>query len=408
MNSEAWIAWKLLFSRRSLFGGSGPLALLGLTLGVGSLVASMGVFSGFEAALSRSMSDVSGHVQVIQRGRTDESAADLEKRIRELEPSLVASAPFLRVEALLAHEGKIQGVFMQGVDSANRERVLSLESRVVEGVSTVEPEGDVPGVLVGKGIAQQFHLKPGSHLRLVIPVSDSFDPEKFSRKIGEFVVRGVVDLGKYDWNERFLLTDLAPLQKLADVGTRYSGLLLHFPNAEVARTSSSRLGQGLGGNIMVTDWYELNANLFEAARLERVVIFLVVYIIVIMAAFNVASTLFVNVIRRTDEIALLKSLGLSRKALIRVFGAQGLFFGLAGFLAGSAVGAILCFGFTALQEHYHLMPGSVYKVEGIRAVIRMSDLGAIAFATLGICLLAALAPAWRGARLSPVEGLRYE
>lgn len=408
MRVEAWIAWRLLFSRRSLFGGSAPLAFVGLVLGVASLVAAMAVVSGFEAALRNSMSDVLGHVQVVRHGRSGETVAQLEKRVRDDEPQLLASTPFLRVEALLASGGRIQGVFLQGNDRQTRDQVLRLGARLLSGELGMEPREGLPIALVGRGIATQFKLKPGDRIRLVVPVADPVDPDKFTRKVGEFMVGGVLDLGKFEFNERFILTDLAPLQDLAAVGDRFNGLLLRFSDPEAGRLAGFRLSQSLGFAYSVADWRELNENLFEAVRLERVVIFFIIFIIVVVAAFNFASTLFVNIIRRTDEIALLKSLGLSRNALMRVFSAQGLIFGAAGFVVGTLLGALLCLGFTYLQSHYQLMSGSVYKVEDLSATMRMQDLAAIAAATLGICLVASIAPAWRGARLSPVEGLRNE
>jgi lipoprotein-releasing system permease protein len=354
------------------------------------------------------MADITGHVQIVVRSKEPENWMELYDRLRKLEPDLKAALPFLRVEALLARGGKIQGVFLQAVDQSQRDSVMNLRSRVVAGDLSLEPEGEIPAALIGKGLAAQFGLKPGDRIRLVIPIADSYNAERFSRKVGEFVVRGVVDMGKFDWNERFLLTDLAPVQALAEMGSRYHGLQLRFGDPESGRIAGFRLSQQLGPGYYVTDWHEMNANLFEAVRLERVVIFFVVFIIIIVSAFNIAATLFVNVVRRTPDIAILKSLGLSSRSVIRIFGAQGLLLGLLGFTLGTLLGLLLCEGFNVMQQHFQLMAGSVYKVEGIRASVRPIDLLAIGGATIGICFFATLAPAWRGARLRPTEGLRYE
>ncbi|MBX2989185.1 MAG: ABC transporter permease [Bdellovibrionaceae bacterium] len=406
MKAEAWIAWKLLFSRKTFVGGSAPLSLVGLCLGVASLVAAMGVMSGFERSLQQAMSDVTGHVQVIKRTRGQDDWRELEDKIKKAEPELVSSARFLRVEALLARAGRIQGVFLQSVDADRRDQVMNLRSRLVAGSLSMEPDGDVPAVLIGRGIASKFQIKPGDRLRLVVPIADAIDPEKFRRKMGEFIVRGTVDLGKHDWNERFLLADLAPVQRLAETGDRYQGLLLKFQDAERARESGFRLSQQLGIGYYVADWREMNEYLFEAVKLERVVIFFVVFIIVVVAAFNVASTLFVNVLRRTEDIALLKALGLSTKATLRLFSLQGLAIGVAGFIGGTALGWLICQAFTFLQGRFQLMSGAVYKLETIEASVRGSDLAVIALATIGICFVATFAPAWRGSRLTPTEGLR--
>lgn len=406
MKAEAWIAWRLLFSRKTLIGGSAPLCLLGLCLGVGSLVASMAVMSGFESTLRSAMADLTGHVQIIKRVRPQDDPKEFEERIRQMEPELVAGVRFLRIEALLAREGRVQGVAVQAVDREKRDQVMNLKNRLLQGSLSIEPEAGFPTVLVGQGLAARYHLKPGDHLRLVVPIADPIDPEKFRRKIGEFIVHGVLDMGKFEWNERFLLADLKPVQELAEVGDRYQGFLLRFQDAERARQSGFHLSQVLGPSYFVADWRELNENLFEAVKLERVVIFFVVFIIVVVASFNVASTLFVSVLRRTDDIALLKSLGFSGRAVLRIFSLQGLVIGGLGFTGGTLLGLLLCQGFGFLQGHFHLMSGAVYKVDGIQASIRGIDLLAIAVATIGICFVATLAPAWRGSRLTPVEGLR--
>ena len=406
MSAELWIAWRFLCSRTTLAGGSAPLALFGLCLGVASLVASMAVMSGFESTLQSAMSDITGHVQVIRRTHEIEPADKLEARLREGEPELKAAVQFMRVEALLARDGRLQGTFIQAVDRHHRDEVMNLQSRLIKGSLSLEPEGDLPSVLIGEGLAATFHINVGDHLKVVIPIADPVDPERFRRKIGEFVVHGILNLGKYEWNERYLLADLAPVQALAEVGTRYQGLLLRFQDAERARQAGFRISQTLGPSYFVADWRELNENLFEAVRLERVVIFFVVFIIVIVAAFNVASTLFVNVLRRTSDIALLKALGMSTWGMLRVFSFQGLLIGAFGFLGGTALGLLLCRGFGYLQGHYHVLSGAVYRVDAIEASVRFEDLAIIAAATLSICFLATLAPAWRGARLTPTEGLR--
>ncbi|MBX3039335.1 MAG: ABC transporter permease [Bdellovibrionaceae bacterium] len=407
MKLEAWIAWKLLFSRKTFLGGSAFLSLIGLCLGVASLVASMAVMSGFERTLREAMSDVRGHVQVIQRSRAGaEDWRLLENRIKDLEPELVAATRFFQVEGLFVHQGKISGTVLMAVDADRRDQVMNLKNRLKDGEVSTAPDGDTPGVMIGMGLAKRHSLKAGDRIRVVVPISDGYDPERFRRKVGTFIVRGVLDLGKNDWNERFLLGDLKPVQDLAEVGDRHLGLLLKFQDAERARASAFHLSQALGASYYVADWRELNQNLFEAVRLERVVIFFVVFIIVLVAAFNVTSTLFVNVLRRTDDIALMKALGLNRKSLLRIFSAQGIVIGCAGFVGGTLLGLVLCEGFEFLQSHFQVMSGAVYKVDNVRASVRGIDLLAIWFATVMVCFLATLAPAWRAARLNPTEGLR--
>lgn len=408
MNGVTWIAFKLLFSRRTLFGGSAALSLVGLILGVGALVVSMAVVSGFEATLRSALADVSGHVQIIKRPLFSEPWQELEKDIRKREPSLVASVRFLRTEAVIAHQGVVSGVLIQGIDEDQAPKVLNFESRLTSGeLNLKSADPSVTPALIGKRIAQRIGLKVGDSFRVVMPVPDAIDPGRFQRRIVEFKVRGILDMGRSDWNERMIVTTLTAVQKLVKLGDRYSGLLLKFKDIDYARTAAFHLSQHLGTSYLVYDWHDMNENLFEAVQIERPVIFFVVLIIVMVAAFNVSSTLFVNVVQRYADIAILKTLGMREKSLLRMFSLQGLFMGGLGLIGGTIFGLLLCLAFSMLQGALGLTSGAVYKVDAIQVDVRFVDWAVIAFATLIICFLATLAPALRGSKLNPVEGLKY-
>lgn len=408
MKTEIWLAWRLLFTRRNLLSGSSLLSLLGLILGVASLVTAMAVVSGFEVTLRDSVSDVTGHVQVLRHARNGDSSMDIFDQIRGLSPSYQAASRFLRVEALLANKGKVQGVLLQGMENLTPQPTLNIHTRIVAGTDDLKTEGETPAALAGLGLAKTYNLKPGDRVKIVMPIPDPINPEKFNRKVSEFVIRGVVDLGKYEWNERLLLTDLKPLQTLASVGDRDHGLILKYPSTDIGLQEARKLARELGFAVSVVDWRELNENLFEAVRIERVAIFFVIYVILAVTAFNVASTLFVSVIRRTEEISLLKAMGLTRNATLRVFSAQGIFFGAIALVLGIVMGIVFSEAFSLLQGRFEIMSAAVYRVHGIQAHVRFADLLAIAICTLLTCLLATLMPARRAAKLSPIEGLRHE
>lgn len=406
--SLVWIAWRLFVSRKTLFGGSMPLSLMGLVLGVAALVASMAVMSGFESTLKNAMADVSGHVQVVKRSRFPDDWKELEERIRSVEPTLADATRFVFIEAILARQGKISGILIQGVDSQRVKNVLNFSQRLLSGSSDLSSVGEKPLALVGKGLAKKMNLQVGDVFRVVIPIADAVDPAKFRRQVGEFQVQGVLDLGKYDWNERFILTDLTATQKLAEIGDRYAGLLLRFQDVDYARKAAFNLSQVLGTPYRVADWRDSNQNLFDAINVERPSIFLVVLIITLVAAFNVSSTLLVSVVRRYKDIAILKTCGLSQKDIVKIFAWQGLIMGGIGLSLGFLLGFALCLLFKFAQTRLGLIAGEVYRLDSITLNIRWVDSIAICVATLLICFLATLAPARRGGRLSPVEGLRNE
>lgn len=405
--SLAWIAWRLLMSRTTLFGGSAPLALVGLVLGVAALVASMAVMSGFEMTLKNAMADVSGHAQVIKRSRINDDWKELEDRIRKIEPTLESSARFVFVEAVMAHSGKISGVLVQGVDADRLDEVLNFKNRVIAGSGTLK--GAEPNAaLIGKGLAKKMSLQEGDRFRVVVPVADAIDPSSFQRKVGQFQVHGILDLGKYEWNERFILTDIGTAQEVAGIGDRYTGLLMKFADINRARTAALNLSMTLGSPYWVRDWRDSNENLFEAVEVERPGIFFVVLVITLVAAFNISATLFVNVVRRYKDIAILKTIGVSEKDIVKIFVFQGLFLGVIGLGLGFLLGYILSLLFSLAQSKLGLIAGEVYRLDSIDINIRWVDSIAIVIATLLICFIATLAPARRGGKLNPVEGLRNE
>ncbi|MBK7962635.1 MAG: ABC transporter permease [Bdellovibrionales bacterium] len=408
MKTTVWLAWKLWWTRQTLFGGSAPLALLGLVLGVASLVASMAVMSGFESTLKEAMSDVTGHVTVMRRPRSLDPWQELEARLKALEPTLESTMRFTYVEAIAAKKGQVLGVMIQGVDPERVHSVLHFDNRLKEGQIDFSSGDGKSGALVGQGVARRLGLKVGDHFKVIVPLTKELDPSQFTRQMSEFVVKGILDLGKYDWNQRFILTDLKSSQALAQMPPeRYTGLTLKFKDIDYARTAAFHLSQEMGSQYFIRDWRDVNENLFEAVKYERVVIFFVVLVIVIVSAFNVSSTLLVNVVRRYSDIAILKALGLSQKKILQIYSMQGLILGGCGLVAGILLGFFLCFLFSIYQTKLGLISGDVYKVEAIHVEIRMIDLFVVSLCTLVICFLATLAPARRGARLEPVEGLRY-
>lgn len=406
----------MLFSnRRKILSTTGWISLLGLVLGVSSLVVSMAVISGFESTLQKNISDVSGDLQIyklytdVQSAQTPQSGEALIERIRNLEPSVQALSRFFITEGVLAHKGKLSGIFLQGVDAENVGEVLNLKSRLLSGSLNLNSNKEgLPSVVVGKGIAKNFNLQVGDSISLVVPINTELDASQFHRRIGRFLVAGVLDLGKYDYDQRWMFTSLQASQDLAEIGSRYSGFLIKVQNPKLAREAALRLSRGLGHEFRVRDWKEINENLFEAVKIEKIVIFFVIFIIVIAAAFNVASSLYINVVRSYPEIGILKALGVSPRRLARIFSVQGILLGAMGCGIGLMLGYIFCLGFTYLESQVSILPASVYKVDRIDVQLRWMDLFSISIATLIICYLATWAPARKAAQMTAVEGLRHE
>lgn len=407
------IAYRLLRrGRRFGLDFTGWISLAGLVLGVACLTVSMAVMSGFERTLRESLSDVTGHIQIFRYRVQGEDGLKFLERVKGLEPNIVGATRFLSAEGVLAHSGRIQGVFMQGLDEDQAWSVLNLHSRLQSGSlemsSKVSAESPHPRVLIGKGVAAIFSLKPGDIFRLLVPLPNEFDPQEFKRKVEIFQVAGIVEMGKFEYDQRMIIMPIRSLQRLVDVGDRDSGLILRLKNGLEARRVNFNLSEALGAGYRVRDWRDINENIFEAVEIERLAVFFVILVIVIAASFNVATSLYVNVVQRYPDIGILKALGVSPRRMVLLLCLQGFALGVMGCFGGLGLGVILGALFEWGQTHLGLIPASVYKITHVELDYRWLDVLSIVTVTLIISTLATLAPARQGAKLSPVEGLRYE
>lgn len=402
MRLNFWIAYRLLFSRQILFGGSAPLSFLGLILGVAALVASMAVMSGYVETLKSAMTDVTSDLQVVRRGKLVDDWAAFSKKMKEIEPRIESMMRFGYAEAVLARKGQVSGVLFQGVEESGLGQVLNISKRVKQGQLQLGPEQ----IAIGLGLSKKYNVSIGEKIYLVVPLATPFDSSGFKRQSKEFIVTAIIDFGKNDWNERLVVGNLKSLQQLTEIGDRYTGAFIKLKDRELANEAAINIESKLGPGFSVMTWYDVNRNIFEAVVIERAVIFFVVLLIVIVAAFNISSTLYVFIRQKYSDIAILKTLGLSQKKIRLIFLSQGLIVGTLGTIIGVILGYDLCFMFMYLQDHYALISGSVYKIDKIYTDIRYVDLLIICGATQLICLVATYFPAFKGSQLEVVEGLK--
>ena len=381
------------------------LSLTGLILGVGTLALTMSIVNGVDVILKSAVIDLYGHVQVLRSGGGLSDPERLKAQIQNIVSVPFAATPFLQVEALIAGRSGVLGVSVQGVDPQSVHDVLRFKSRLIEGVSDFQGDS-APGALVGKELAKRFGLKIGQTFQMVVAKSNLKSATGFSPRSQSFVLKGVMDFGKYEFNARTVMTSSEAAQNLAGIGKFFSGLRLRFARDDQARDEAYKLSQGLGYGFWVKDWYEVNENYFSAVEIEKRAIFLVLLLMVVVASLNVSSTMLINVLNRYSDIATLKTLGATEKQITVVFLGHGLALGLVGTCLGVLLGLVVAF----VVSHWSLVhiPADVYKFDRLPMDVRWSDMGVIFFTSMLICAFASWLPARRGAKLRPVEGLRYE
>jgi lipoprotein-releasing system permease protein len=418
-----WLAARFLAHHTGASGGGGKdhppiwkriglpamLSIVGLAIGVASLTVAMAVVSGFESTLRSALIDVFGDLLVVRRGDETVTFERTREKLKEILPDLTGVTPFITLEAIVVGQGKLNGVVIQGVDPETVDSVLQIRSRVIKGKFEIGVEGDQPAkALVGKALAKRFGLDVGKTFRAVLPKPSASDTSAFVSSVASFVVTGIIDFGKADYDERTIVTSLHQARVLGSIQAPFTGLRLKLRDSGRAQEAATDLTRALGPSWWITDWSEGNRNFFRAIKYERIAIFFVIFIMVIAASFNVASNIFIGVLRRTSEISILRALGFSKRDVATLFRMQGLLFGIVGTFVGLLFGVLLAGLFLWAQTALNLLPAEVYKLNRIGVEFNLVDISIVVVAAVMICVLASLAPAARAAQMDPVEGLRHE
>lgn len=402
-----WMVWRYLKGdRRGRL--TLMLSIMGMSFGVAALVLAMAIISGYTTTLKKSVIDSFGHIVLVKKGPGFRADGEFEKEVAPQIPEMTSATPFLLLEAILAKRGDLGGVILEGVDFDSHNKVVNLGKHLVAGSFDQPSQSQTPVAYVGKGIQKKYKLEIGDDFRIVLPVGGGLPGQSFRTKVTTFKLAGVLDLGRYDFDQRYVVTDLKTAQSFGDVGTRISGYRMRIQDGEKAEAIKARLEEKLGYPYVFRTWYDSNRNIFMAADYEKVVIFCIVMLMVVAASFNIASSLFVSVLKRFHDISILKAMGASRSFVYWLFATQGLFIGLVGAILGITLGYAICELFMLVQHYYPLFPAEIYRIDHVDVEVRGTDLVLILIASMLICFLASLVPAKRGADLLPVEGLRYE
>lgn len=402
---QLWLTSRLLLRGR-VFNLTTMLSLVGIILGVGTLVVTMSVISGVETLMRTAVIDVTGHLMLSKQGGEVAPQQNLIPRVQKILPDAKAMSPFVRLEAIIAKSGRIQGVIVEGLDTETVDRVLNLKSRIIDGEYNVNPYQGQDQILIGKELAKNFELKVGDQLSLVVPRPPKTDSSSFQPTRSTFRISGILDLGKFEFNERLVVVNDLAAQNLAGIGNVYSGIRILLNDVSRTRPAGVELMTEMGSPYWVRDWFETNHNFFSAVANEKRVIFFVLLFMVLVASFNVSSTLFVGVLRRYRDVSLLKTMGTKSGFLVRIFVYQGMALAFIGTSIGLLLGIVVAKWISV--ANLIDIPAEVYKFDRLPVEFRFEDIAAVMVCTFVVCLLSTLIPAKRGASLSPVEGLRYE
>jgi len=387
-------------------------SLVGIALGVATLIIVMAVMNGFRAELLGRIMGINGHVVVHGVSHLDSDARDqLLDRMASV-PGVRQVTAFVEGQVLAAGpQGRAQGALVRGI----RPDDLKNLELVANGMFAASPDQFIAGngVVMGRRLADRLSLLPGDTVRLLSPRGT---PTAFGTvpRARAFKILGLFEIGMYEYDSTFVFMPLADAQTYFRLKDAVNGLELLVDNPEQVKSYRGALMEALEGSGRLIDWQDANASFFNALQVERNVMFLILSLIILVAAFNIISSMIMLVNDKARGIAILRTMGATRGMMMRVFVIAGSSIGVVGTLSGLLIGSAFCANIETIRRGLESLVGAdlfsaeIYFLSQIPAEMETVEVAYTVLLALGLSLLATLYPAWRAARLDPVEVLRYE
>lgn len=412
---ELQIAWRYLRSRRGskLLSLISIIAIGGVLVGVSALIVIIGVMNGLQHDLREKILVGSPDIRVLTYGedlKINDWPTLLEK-VRK-QPGVVAAAPFVLTEALLngGHD-YAGGVYVVGIQPQGRgiPDVTTIRSHATYGdFRFASTDGQQRGVVLGKLLAARFNKYPGDSINLLSSGGGKMNPVTggFVPKVERFEVTGIVSTGMYEYDNSYVFVALDKAQNLAGLGAGVTGIEVKTADRWQAAGIAAGLVRALGWPYRTVDWEEQNHSLFQALKLEKLGMGVILLLIVLVAAFNIVSTLTMVVADKTKEIGILKAMGMPAKSIRRIFFAQGLVIGV----VGTALGLVLGFAAALALDKYQFikLDAQVYFIDHLPVSTQPMDVMWIVIASIAIAAIATVYPSVQASRLFPIEAIRHE
>lgn len=412
---ETWIGLRYLRAkkRNGFMSFITSISIAGIALGVTALIVVLSVMNGFQKEIRNQLLSVAPHAELgFYENSFDQHWQDLQK-LTQNKKQILASAPYVADQALLANSGEVRGVQIRGIDPLQETKVVDYGQDMVHGHFTDLKPGEFD-IILGKDLADVLGVGIGDKVTVITP-DGNITPAGMVPRLKQFTVVGLVKTKIYEVDNTLALTHIRDAQVLYRMGEAVSGLRLKLADPQNAPTQIQGIvPPNLKNQIWIRDWTYQNRSYFQAVEMEKRMMFIILLLIIAVAAFNLVSSLVMAVTEKQSDIAILRTLGVTPVGIMRIFMIQGAVAGflgtlvgvIAGVVLGSYIGRIVAF-FENLTGT-HLINSQVYFIDYLPSSVEMSDVGMIALISLLLAFIATLYPSWRAAKTQPAEALRYE
>lgn len=377
----------------------------GVAVGVMALLVVLSVMSGFQEDLQRKILGVNAHVVILSYKGNMPDYHEIIGKIKG-DKDVVSATPFVMGQVMASNGSRAHGVFLRGIDPENEGKTTDIARFMKEGkFEDLNPKAETPGIIIGKELAASIGAFKGDTITIMSPFG-KIGPLGMLPKVRQFRVVGIFEIGMFEYDSNLVLTDIHAAQDFFDMKDSVTGIQLKLDDIYKASAVRELINQQLQFPIYAKDWMQMHRNLFSALKLEKFAMFIILILIILVASFNIVSTLIMNVIEKKREIAILKTMGATDRGILTIFMLQGLLIGLLGTIIGVSGGYFLCY----VLNTYEIikLPADVYYLSHLPVKTQFSDFVAVSVSAVVISFFATVYPAWQAAKLDPVEPLRYE
>lgn len=387
------------------------VSMAGIALGVMALIVVLSVMNGFQEELRARILGVAAHLEITGPGDRLADWRALLAQTRQ-NKSVLAGAPYVNTQGMLANGDKVRGVIIRGVEPALENRVADFAQRMKTGRLDDLKPGSF-GIVLGAELARALDVYPGDKIVLLTP-QGNITPAGVMPRVKQFTVTGIFEAGMFEYDSGLALIDLRDAQKLLRLGDDVSGVRLKLDDMLRAPFVTRDLARTLTGDFYLTDWTQSHANFFRAVAIEKRMMFLILLLIVAVAAFNIVSTLVMAVTDKQADIAILRTLGASPRSVMGIFMVQGAAAGVIGTFGGALLGLLVAHNIDVIVPaierllNTSFLPASIYVISRMPSDPQAADIGPVVVVSLVLAFVATLYPSWRASRVRPAEALRYE